>query len=351
MNNSSGFRLTLVEVAVGMAIVILICALALPAIQHARESARRSECKNKLKQLGLAIANYEETHKVLPPGWIVVSDQNSLHGRETSAFGWGVYLIPYIDGNKIYKCISPGETSFRTGGPEPHGRWDDPNSDFFVGHYTHFSTVTMGIYRCPSDTGDSQTSKAVIPLAATNPYLANFGVGLPTSNHASDELQGLFGANSGVKLRHIKDGISHVIALGERRMFPGGSEWPAKQTQGNFNSYWAGVPDFDVVSPLAIVFTVTDGDITQRGVFDVLNKACQLDGMNTKPQPLRVFGINRTENDEPNVTTAGLSSHHGEGCFVVLLDCSVRFVSNGIHDNILIGLSRRSDGCQIPDEF
>lgn len=332
-----------------MLIIAVISSVLASMIQQARESARQTQCRNNLKQFGVGIMSYAETHSVLPPGWISVGDINSPQRGETSAFGWGVYLIPYMDSTSLYEMISPGETSFRTGGAKPHGGYCPAKEQTW--RYTHFSTARIRYHRCPSDRGDPQTANAIIPLAATNNYLANFGVGIPTSEHATDEVQGLFGASSAIRLDDIKDGISLVVCLGERRMFPSGKEWPANEVQGNFNSYWAGVPDFDVVSPLAIVFTVTDGDTQQHGERDPLNTAGPLNGLNSTPAALTVFRVNQTANNAQHVVTAGVSSHHPGGCHLLMADGSVRFAKDQISDEVLVGLARRSDGCQISEDL
>ncbi len=97
----SGF--TLVELLVVIAIIGILVALLLPAIQAAREAARRAQCQNHLKQLGLGVLNYESSKKRYPPGF--VSEPNI-----TEAWGWSVFILPFIEEQGIYDRLSPSET-------------------------------------------------------------------------------------------------------------------------------------------------------------------------------------------------------------------------------------------------
>ena len=85
---------TMVEMLVVLGIVALLIALLLPAVQQAREAARRSSCKNNLKQLGLALHNYHDTHNALPPGWM----QRSPSAKsKADSWAWGYFVLPYLD--------------------------------------------------------------------------------------------------------------------------------------------------------------------------------------------------------------------------------------------------------------
>ena len=92
---------TLIELLVVIAIIAILIALLLPAVQQAREAARSSQCKNNLKQLGLAMHNYHDTYKMFPP------DNTFTKGKIATssipAWGWGTYLLPYLDQAPLFK--------------------------------------------------------------------------------------------------------------------------------------------------------------------------------------------------------------------------------------------------------
>jgi len=91
-NTKRGF--TLIELLVVIAIIAILIALLLPAVQQAREAARRSQCKNNLKQIGLALHNYHDTHRVLPSGWIGVEPGVGANIEFGSGWGWGTMILP-----------------------------------------------------------------------------------------------------------------------------------------------------------------------------------------------------------------------------------------------------------------
>ena len=92
---------TLIELLVVIAIIAILVALLLPAVQQAREAARRSSCKNNLKQLGLALHNYHDVHRVFPPAQL--RGRNSSTGIEYgNAASWGAMLLPFIEQAPLY---------------------------------------------------------------------------------------------------------------------------------------------------------------------------------------------------------------------------------------------------------
>src|SRR5262245_10604170 len=109
MNRRKGF--TLIELLVVIAIIAILIALLLPAVQQAREAARRTQCRNHLKQIGLALHNYESTHLLFPPSCInnpfstgtidgITFPDNEM--TATTGFGWGAMLLPYLDQAPLY---------------------------------------------------------------------------------------------------------------------------------------------------------------------------------------------------------------------------------------------------------
>lgn len=93
-NRSKRRGFTLVELLVVITIISVMVALLLPAIQQAREAARRTQCKNNLKQLGLGMHNYHDVHTMFPPGWI---PKHAEDNSGADSWAWSVFLLPYLD--------------------------------------------------------------------------------------------------------------------------------------------------------------------------------------------------------------------------------------------------------------
>ncbi|MDQ3331057.1 MAG: DUF1559 domain-containing protein, partial [Planctomycetota bacterium] len=129
---------TLIELLVVIAIIAVLIALLLPAVQQAREAARRSQCLNNLKQIGLALHNYHDTHLAFPPGWIGADQVTGAHDVEgMNGFGWGTMVLPYVEQNNLYQ-------QFRF----PLSIVDD-----VVGPPTNKSLLAtkIPVFECPSD--------------------------------------------------------------------------------------------------------------------------------------------------------------------------------------------------------
>ena len=99
---------TLIELLVVIATIAILIALILPAVQAAREAARRTQCKNNMKQLALALHNYHDTNFIFPPGW--------QGGNQAS---WGMLLLPYCEFQPIYGLVNFGNTMVSTVGTAP----------------------------------------------------------------------------------------------------------------------------------------------------------------------------------------------------------------------------------------
>ncbi|TWU20151.1 hypothetical protein Pla52o_46650 [Novipirellula galeiformis] len=188
---------TLVELLVVIAIIGVLVGLLLPAVQAAREAARRMQCSNNLKQLGLAMHNYHDTFQSLPPGWIDnASNQNRL--------GWGAHILPFFEQSAIFDGMKsagafavpwytiPEMTTGTSNVPQPYGK------------------TVLPAFICPSDPSDG-INENVHGYAKSN-YT---GIG---GRHyiASGGANGTFYDNSFVKFRDMTDGLSNIVMLGER---------------------------------------------------------------------------------------------------------------------------------------
>lgn len=169
---SSAMSLTFIILG-GVAAVMLVCggigaALLLPAVQQAREAARRSKCKNNLLQIGLALHNYHDTYGCFPPAYIADADGRPLHS-------WRVLILPYIDEAPLYNQYKFSEP------------WDGPNNSRLL-------ASMPPVYACPSHAG---------PPGTTTAYVAVFG----------DDC--IFQGAEATKMGDILDGSSNTLVVGE----------------------------------------------------------------------------------------------------------------------------------------
>ena len=234
----SGF--TLVELLVVIAIIGILVALLLPAVQAAREAARRMQCTNNLKQLALAALNHEDSFKELPPGY-QVSPGTAIGDNGDGAWGWGSFLLPYMEQQAIYDILEPGQQSLRAALNVDSG----PNPEALAA----VRTLIDG-FRCPSDNGEEYNNlrkwfwdRNAHPeyMPATCNYMGVSGMGYlnVSSATATPNRHGCFIQNRGVTLQKITDGQSNTMFFGERAWICEAGYWVGPQ-RTNIEDQWAG---------------------------------------------------------------------------------------------------------------
>ncbi len=201
---------TLIELLVVIAIIAILIALLLPAVQAAREAARRSQCVNYLKQIGLAIQNYHDVVLVFPPGYRSNAD---AQGNDTGpGWGWAALALPQVEQRPLYHSIN-----------------------FSIAIETPANSTsrlaTISTFLCPSDptapvywavNRDAATGAAIrnICQVASSNYVGMYGLGEP-----GPDGNGMFFRDSAIAIRDVTDGLSQTIFVGERSHRLGEATW------------------------------------------------------------------------------------------------------------------------------
>ena len=212
----SGF--TLVELLVVIAIIGILIALLLPAVQAAREAARRMSCSNNLKQIALALANYENALRTFPPGRMgcdgwqsdVCAGNPGYERPGTSGF---VMILPYVEEQPLYDAIKPfakGAVYPASPGDSSDGTttgWRTPEIDAAI-------KTRPPVFVCPSDTSEPMRSSG-----ATGSYALVMGTRGPTYGIDQRKVKhyntGMFMYRTVYKIRDVTDGLSHTMFVGE----------------------------------------------------------------------------------------------------------------------------------------
>jgi prepilin-type N-terminal cleavage/methylation domain-containing protein len=237
LKRKSGF--TLIELLVVIAIIAILIALLLPAVQQAREAARRTQCKNNLKQLALALHNYHDTHNVFPPGTVnpLGDDPNGRNGNGTAGIGapWIVFILPMLEQTAHYA----GFARIVAERPEV--------VDWFGNTAYTTQGVTIGAdplpaMTCPSHPGteDRLANGTGMEHLARGNYCASYGKGRYGRVHTGNPtLGGVFGNNSKINMKDMTDGTTNTIALSELKFRLTNSVGPSIQDSRGTWSYGA----------------------------------------------------------------------------------------------------------------
>ncbi len=238
---------TLVELLVVIAIIGILVGLLLPAVQAAREAARRMSCTNNLKQIGLAMHNFESTFKKLPPGYLGPPRTdlyvNAVNGGSQQYFGVLLFLLPYMEQNNIYNQFPIDLAKVeRIAGTGEDLRWFNLAPTFYAGKTDPWDIAQFKVpgFMCPSDAksptvlwtrGHLYASSATGTGVTIQMYSGATSGGWPVSDigrtnylgcHGRPEVeggkwQGMFRNRSVTKFGNLTDGLSNTIAFGENR--------------------------------------------------------------------------------------------------------------------------------------
>ena len=298
---------TLIELLVVIAIIAVLVAILLPAVQQAREAARRSSCKNNLKQIGLALHNYHDTYNVFPPGWIGVNAGAPHTGVEEgvaipatwrSGFCWSTFILPQMEQGALYDSLDFSRQTI------------DPANANGLNHY-------LSVFNCPSD-GRSEPTFAIEDEINSG---TEYQVGISNYPGVSGTIElddieipntpvgqqftsnGIFFHNSKIRIADITDGTSNTLMVGERKTYLDTDEDPPV----NFYGTWGGlIPN------------------TEHPFARILGHAEE--------------GPNNGEHPED------FGSEHKGGAQFILGDGSVHFISENIDRGVFQALGTRSSG-------
>jgi prepilin-type N-terminal cleavage/methylation domain-containing protein len=319
--HSSRFRaFTLIELLVVIAIIAILIALLLPAVQQAREAARRTQCRNNLKQIGLAIHNYESSLRCFPPGRL----------NFPMVFSVQAHLLPYLEGSTLYNVID-----FNT-----RPNFGAPSSPMTQNEIAARTRIPG--YVCPSDSEKVPGSD----FAPTN-YIATTGSGTGTANHINLG-DGVMYSMSCVRFRDVTDGLSNTVCFSEHTLGPGGNP-----------SSPSGSPPREA---RAEVLELTGGTATTEaacivgggGNWSGMRGAKWMNGHYGDTLYNHFYSPNSKQFDCGNGShnyglTAARSRHIG-GATTLLGDGSVRFVGDNVDLAIWRGSATRSGG-EVLGEF
>ncbi|MDB5342108.1 MAG: hypothetical protein JWP89_485 [Schlesneria sp.] len=294
---------TLIELLVVIAIIAVLIALLLPAVQQAREAARRTQCKNNLKQMGLALHNYHDTYLSFPPGSIALP-QNTINNV---TMGWGIAILPYIDQAPLYNTY---------------------NSSLFNADVANQPVLKqrLAAQNCPSDpqagTGITPGSGPVTTPIASSSYRANGGISADTSNF----WDGQFGSPPSGTLALTNRGMLHAVDTSF------GCERAASVTDGMSNTLVIGEWSTSTTPNRGSFWAYSYASYAISGLGPTCVPA------NFGPPDYAKVGAGN------NCSKRAWASYHTGGAQFLAADGAVKFVSNNINIPTLAALSTIAGG-------
>lgn len=311
---------TLIELLVVIAIIAILIALLLPAVQQAREAARRTQCKNNLKQLSLALHNYQSSHRVFPPGGLGFPYVWSAHAQ----------LLPYVDQGNLDNLLNydvPPLNAFN------FGSFDNAE----VQKNDDAAKTRIPLLVCPSD-------KDAVPgsIYGGISYPACAGSGLNGSGTADDgsvnNADGVIFSKSKISFRDLTDGSSNTIAFGEQLLGDGQNSAPGGT---DYRHRIVELPDGTQTTPSAC-------DPASAPVWSGQRGSKWVNGHFADTMYNHWYGPNADlpdcHNGHHNFALVSARSNHPGGVQVGLADGSCRFISEAIDIDTWRALATRSGG-------
>lgn len=342
---------TLIELLVVIAIIGVLVGMLMPAVQSAREAARRSQCVNNLKQIGLALHQYENVHGAFPPAYVGESRATGSffgvsfpddNGNGPPGFAWGSLILPYLE-------QAPLTASFNFGLP----CWGSENSTG--------ARTKLTVFLCPSAVGGSDgfevqkytagsapSPRSPAPYApgirfAHSHYVTNAGIfqpwgrspaysldfetpePIPAHGNKPASLDGVFYRNSRIKVADVRDGLSGTVFIGEH-------------TSSLSDKTWVGVAPFACTPP------------KPRWRSEPNSGGCLVgahSGPDTHDHPQVIIHAP----NHPFGHTDEMYAEHPNGSNILFGDGSVRFIKESIFPWTWVALSTRNGGEVISEDY
>lgn len=307
---------TLIELLVVIAVIGVLIALLLPAVQAAREAARRAQCANNLKQIGLALQNYESAHQCFPAGYLTRRGGGGIHGEPNPATrdagpGWayGAQILPFLENAPLYAAMNVDLPC-----------WLDAN--------TTATGVALTTFLCPSASEPATSSfpvtdpsGAVLARFSPSHYVLNagrLGVWGYTVDDQKDLADGPFYRNSMTRVAHVRDGLSATVFVGEH-------------TPALSEKTWVGVVPGAAVCP------------RPQFAFGGCDFAGNLVLSHSGPDPAEIPTVIHPPNSRLAHVDQQYSDHVG-GAHVLLGDGSVRFIKDTINQAVWTAICNIAGG-------
>ncbi len=336
---------TLIELLVVIAIIAILIGLLLPAVQKVREAAARMKCSNNLKQMGLAVHNYESANGSLPPG--AVNGPSALvphpdlseffvSGTTYARHGFQSVMLPYIEQANVLTAVAGGY-NFKLDWSDPANRpaikVRIPTFECPSVPTAHLTTGTLSF--TATDGSDTVATADYFPITRTNNNSSVWTAPAPGPGLAAypgaDAILGVLRVNGRTQLLAITDGLSNTMMLGES----GAREEPwavgTKHTDPSFTTVrgaWAAEQN-------TMTCSGTQGPLAPA------TKPAKVTSGTQVPTALTINAYNQGE----------LYSFHTGVCNVAFGDGSVRAVRSGMSLSVMLLLAARADGQVIPGDY
>lgn len=317
-HNRRGF--TLIELLVVIAIIAILIALLLPAVQQAREAARRSQCRNNMKQIGLALQNYHDTAKIFAPAGFGsrtysgrtadLSQEDDINNDRGVVISWAASILPYMDQAPLYRTINREADRMTTNNAvwqtflPAYACPSDPSASSAARCTLNGANFARGNYGCV------MSSTAVDQANAANQYL--FNVHWPAVASLFGTARGAMGIGGAAAIQNIRDGTSSTALVLEVR---------ASATAGDPRGCWA-YANGAAVYGLGAINSGSTPDLFQNCNFTETGMPCANGG----------GGANGTAvNAAPGSNRRHIArSQHVGGVHCLLADGSVRFLNQNL---------------------